>query len=81
MDGEHDQSLGPSGAVGEDAPRPDGQRCFLCAFYSFKIYANDANNSGKCFGARDEEGTRWVYAGMWCPRYKENSHDLMPDLQ
>ena len=25
------------------------RRCFHCEFYSFKSYANDDENSGKCF--------------------------------
>lgn len=32
-----------------DAEYNQQRRCFNCAFYSFKSYANDDENSGKCF--------------------------------
>ena len=64
----------PPGAfiVGWEHPK----RCWECGRYSFKVFAGENDNSGKCFWPKGEEWSRdngdkvyWVTGDMSCPKW------------
>lgn len=64
--------LAPLSAVPANAPRPEGQRCADCGFFSVKVQRPDpAEHEGKCFGhGLPDLRTYWVEGAMWCPRFR-----------
>ena len=62
--------LAPDDATMTDPSNP--RRCWECGYYSFKVYGDQDNTSGKCF--RDHKTLHkvyWVDGLMTCPGFIE----------
>lgn len=71
-----DGSTPPNAAMtGKD----NQQRCWNCAYYSFKVWRGDDDTEGKCFRDRDACGRVWWVDGlMTCPSFKK---DIITDAE
>lgn len=57
----------------------DPRRCWECAFYSFKVFANEDDTQGKCFRDRDSKNKVWWVDGLnTCPGFKKDPYSPEP---
>jgi len=71
--------LSPPDAVW--AGKSKAERCWNCAFYSFKTYGGEDSTSGKCFRYRDGGKVFYVDGLMWCPAFKSDEANDRGDYQ
>lgn len=65
-------NLAPPNATWTNKDNP--RRCWMCKYYSFKVYGGDNDTSGKCFRDHKKDSKVWYVDGlMTCPDFIENT--------
>ncbi len=53
----------------------DPNRCWECAFYSFKVFCNENESKGKCFrDFKDQHKVWWVDGLNTCPGFNKDPY-------